>query len=321
MPQLNLRARRRRMVAIGALVIGILAAVAAPVLSTVARAQTQPAMTVADPSLRHGQPAVVGGTVGADNAGRPVSLEHGSTGDWRVVATTSAGGDGAYAFRVRLAHSGQLRVALGDAAAVRAASGPGPGAPVARSSPQRVTVAAGLPVPARRLDVHSGQAATVRGVLRPAGAGRLVRLEALQGRRWVGLDSDRTDARGRYALAHRPREAGSRFVRVSFAGDAANAGAVRRIGRLHSYRPALASRYDLYGGALACGGSLGYHSLVVAHKTLPCGTKVRIRYRGRSVTATVRDRGPYVGGREYDLAGAVARLLGFDGVGTVWVTG
>ena len=76
----------------------------------------------------------------------------------------------------------------------------------------------------------------------------------------------------------------------------------------------------MYGGALACGGSLGYNALVVAHKTLPCGTKVRIRYRGRSVTATVRDRGPYVGGREFDLAGAVARRLGFNGVGTIWVS-
>jgi rare lipoprotein A len=47
---------------------------------------------------------------------------------------------------------------------------------------------------------------------------------------------------------------------------------------------------------------------------------VRIRYRGRTVLATVRDRGPYVGGREYDLAGAVARRLGFHGVGRVWVT-
>jgi rare lipoprotein A (peptidoglycan hydrolase) len=104
---------------------------------------------------------------------------------------------------------------------------------------------------------------------------------------------------------------------VTFRGDAANGRAVRRIGTLHAYRSALASRYDMYGGALACGGSLGYHSLVVAHKTLPCGTKVRVRYRGRVVTATVRDRGPYVGGREYDLAGAVARQLGFNGVGSI----
>jgi peptidoglycan lytic transglycosylase len=58
----------------------------------------------------------------------------------------------------------------------------------------------------------------------------------------------------------------------------------------------------------------------VANKSLPCGTKLTIRYRGRTVKAVVRDRGPYVGGREFDLAGAVARRLGFDGVGQIWVT-
>jgi len=32
----------------------------------------------------------------------------------------------------------------------------------------------------------------------------------------------------------------------------------------------------------------------------------------------VIDRGPYVGGREWDLTGATARRLGFGGVGVVW---
>ena len=113
---------------------------------------------------------------------------------------------------------------------------------------------------------------------------------------------------------------GTGYVRLAFPGDAANARTVRRIGSLSGYRPAMVSRYDLYGGALACGGTLGYDSLVVAHRTLPCGTRVRIHYGNRTVTATVRDRGPFVGDREFDLAGAVARRLGFGGVGTVWVS-
>lgn len=45
-----------------------------------------------------------------------------------------------------------------------------------------------------------------------------------------------------------------------------------------------------------------------------------IRYNGRQVTVPVIDRGPYVGGREWDLTGATARALGFDGVGTIWTT-
>lgn len=40
----------------------------------------------------------------------------------------------------------------------------------------------------------------------------------------------------------------------------------------------------------------------VAHKTLPFGTRLRITYAGRHVTATVADRGPYVVGRCLDAA-------------------
>jgi len=75
----------------------------------------------------------------------------------------------------------------------------------------------------------------------------------------------------------------------------------------------------LYGNEMACGGKLTRNTFGVAHKSLPCGTKVTIRYRGRTADAVVRDRGPYVGGREFDLAGAVARKLGFNGVGTIYV--
>jgi rare lipoprotein A len=305
-PHMNLRTARARVAACGALAIGIGSAAVAPFVTTAARAQTQPTIKVADASIRYGETAVVKGSAGAENAGRPVALEFGSA-------------DGGFAFQSRLRRSGRLRVAIGDASAARSTTTP-IATTATRSASQRVTVAAALPVPYRRLDVLAGRTAVVRGRLRPWRVGRTVRLEILQGRRWRVVDRDRTDSLGRYALGYRPMSSGSRFARVTFAGDAANGRALRRIGKVSSYRPALASRYDMYGGALACGGSLGYNALVVAHKTLPCGTKVRIRYRGRSVTATVRDRGPYAGGREFDLAGAVARRLGFNGVGTIWVS-
>jgi len=85
------------------------------------------------------------------------------------------------------------------------------------------------------------------------------------------------------------------------------------------FRDAVASRFDDYDLPLACGGVLGRAQQGVAHKTLPCGTKVTIRYRGHTVVAPVIDRGPYVGGREFDLTGATARALGFNGVGTIQV--
>ena len=68
---------------------------------------------------------------------------------------------------------------------------------------------------------------------------------------------------------------------------------------------------------LAGGGILTRDALVVAHKTLPFGTKVAFLYRGRTCVATVMDRGPFVAGREWDFAPGVASALNFTGVGTV----
>jgi hypothetical protein len=89
--------------------------------------------------------------------------------------------------------------------------------------------------------------------------------------------------------------------------------------RVTVYRPAAASYYGpgLYGGALACGGTLEPGTLGVAHKWLPCGTMVRLRYRGRSVTVPVVDRGPYVGGRDFDLTEATKERLHFPDLGVV----
>ena len=72
-----------------------------------------------------------------------------------------------------------------------------------------------------------------------------------------------------------------------------------------------------YGNTMAGGGRLTRSSMVVAHKTLPFGTRVQLVYGGRSVTAVVQDRGPYIAGRVFDLGPGTARALGFSGVGIV----
>lgn len=73
----------------------------------------------------------------------------------------------------------------------------------------------------------------------------------------------------------------------------------------------------LFGNKMGCGDYLYPGTIGVAHKTKPCGTKLRIRYRGRYVTARVVDRGPYVGNREFDLTQATANKLKFVGVNTI----
>ena len=62
--------------------------------------------------------------------------------------------------------------------------------------------------------------------------------------------------------------------------------------------------------------------MLVAHRSMPFGTKLRITYGGKSVVAVVRDRGPAKWtGKDIDLSRAVAAKIGLiaAGVGTVCV--
>ena len=55
-----------------------------------------------------------------------------------------------------------------------------------------------------------------------------------------------------------------------------------------------------YGNTTACGQTLKRRTVGVAHRTLPCGTKVVISYRGRFARTRVIDRGPFVKQRRYE---------------------
>ena len=87
----------------------------------------------------------------------------------------------------------------------------------------------------------------------------------------------------------------------------------------------LASTYgegDGFQGRLtACGQPFDPHVPQVAHKWLPCGTRVRIEdtTTGRSVVAEVTDRGPYVRGRVVDLSTAAFAELHPGGPGLLRV--
>lgn len=177
-----------------------------------------------------------------------------------------------------------------------------------------------LVVARHRYDVHAGGAARVRGTLLPRERGRRIVVEAAIGGRWRALAATRTRANGHFAARLATVALGELRLRVRVAGGHGHRLPRVPAGTLVAYRPTLASWYNLYGGALACGGTLGYDTLGVANRTLPCGTRVTLRYHGRTLTVPVVDRGPYVGGREWDLTGATARRLGFEGVGVVWST-
>ena len=65
-----------------------------------------------------------------------------------------------------------------------------------------------------------------------------------------------------------------------------------------------------YGQRTACGQTLTPAVVGVANRTLPCGTLVKVSYRGRRLTVPVIDRGPYSNGADWDLTSEAARTLG-----------
>jgi len=64
-----------------------------------------------------------------------------------------------------------------------------------------------------------------------------------------------------------------------------------------------------FGERTACGQRLGRKTIGVAHRNLPCGTKVTLKYHSRYVRARVIDRGPYTSGVRWDLTQKTARKL------------
>jgi rare lipoprotein A len=193
--------------------------------------------------------------------------------------------------------------------------------PLARSTESEGTTptatAARVGVSERRLNVRAGSTVLVTGAVRPGGV--QVALQIQRRGRWLTVDRARTSAAGRYVLRARLKRPTSVPVRVRVSGAATGA---RKLGRLNVYRSANASWYGpgLFGRPTGCGGTLGSGQLGVAHKTLPCGTRITLRHHGRVVRVPVMDRGPYAGGREYDLTAATARRLHFSGHGSIQTT-
>ncbi|MGB0119523.1 MAG: septal ring lytic transglycosylase RlpA family protein [Solirubrobacterales bacterium] len=193
----------------------------------------------------------------------------------------------------------------------------------------KVTTSAGVTSPTRKIRVRSklklgsvnryvklGGKLGIRGVVRPAGVRRIKVVVNGAGK----TIRTKTKKHGGFAVKWAPKTSGSYRVRVFSANNKVAIGDASRRVRVFGLRPGHASYYGpgLYGNGVACGGTLTPGTMGVAHKTLPCGTKVTIRYEGRTVTVPVIDRGPYIAGRDWDLTEATRNALGFGGVGTVW---
>jgi rare lipoprotein A len=228
---------------------------------------------------------------------------------------------GRFAFTAHLRRSALVRVLAARAThSENATTGSGSasidaGAPAAA---QPITVTARVVARHAKRAVLDGGRVTVRGRVLPAAGSRAVKLQGHSGKHWTTLAHGHTGRSGRYALRYHATLGTNRMLRVLFAGDAANARATASAGTVTVYQPAIASWYYDAGMATGCGFNARYG---VANKSLPCGTKVQFRYGGRTVMATVDDRGPYVAGRTWDLGQSTRAALGFNaGVGTVWAS-
>jgi hypothetical protein len=312
------KSRRGRLGA-GALMIAIPVSAAA-IAAGQALASPAPDPPRIDPPSHHvsyGHDVIVTGNAPSMVVGHTVVLEFARRGSdsWSELGSTTIAGSGAFRIAARLEHSGRVRVLDTSSGSLTPfVAGHGTRGETTASISEPVDVGTRMRVPSRGMDVLGGQAVRLRGRLLPGVKGRKVSLQARQGGSWRTLATARTGSAGRFVLRYLTGGAGQEQLRVGFAGDRLNGRSTAPAGLITAYREAGASWY-YDAGNTAC----GFHALHgVANRTLPCGTKVALRYNGRSVTATVDDRGPFVAGRDWDLNQNTAAALAFGGVGAVW---
>jgi rare lipoprotein A len=157
----------------------------------------------------------------------------------------------------------------------------------------------------------------------PGQAGKVIEIER-SGRqthwRWADTVQATVAGDGSFTASWHTDHIGRFRIRATvLSGDTASSATVTPALTSTVYRPSKASWYGpgMYGTRTACGVKLTKATIGVANKTLPCGMRVAILYRGQTLTVPVIDHGPYVKGRDWDLTYATAQAFGIDGVATI----
>ena len=315
------RLRRRR---VAALALLGLAAITTTQAATAAAPAERAHIETSALTVAHGERVVLRGAFpGAHNAA--VRIRHRAAGEraWRAAAATRTGASGRYRVRVRPRTSGYWRAELAAPGAPSGTAPQGDAGEQALASAiaidrgtgsERIAVRARIRARVSTRHTLVGRTVRVAGRVLPTGERRRVAVSIGRHR-----EVTRTGRGGRFEVSWRAPGTGTYGVEVRARANRLAAAGRESAGRVTVYRPALASWYGpgLYGNPLACGGVLTPGTLGVAHKTLACGTKLRLRHGNRSVAVRVIDRGPYVGGREFDLTAATRQALGFGSTGTV----
>lgn len=168
-----------------------------------------------------------------------------------------------------------------------------------------------------------GDPQRVSGTLPEAAAGATILVQVSDPRSgWETVATARATADGSFRAVWRAAHPG-RFALRAILSAGGRAGASSRqpapTAPISVYAPARATFFGpgFYGRRTACGVLLGPGTVGVAHRTLPCGTRLEAYYGGRRLAVTVIDRGPYVTGISWDLTVAAARALRFAGQGQI----
>lgn len=114
------------------------------------------------------------------------------------------------------------------------------------------------------------------------------------------------------ACAASPAVTAFAYTGGSAGGSAAPASSTPATTNIHSTGIATWFGPGLYGRQTACGQTLTPGVVGVANRTLPCGTLVKVTYKGHSLTVPVLDRGPYSHGADWDLTAGAAEALGIS---------
>ena len=152
-------------------------------------------------------------------------------------------------------------------------------------------------------------------------AGRTVavqRYDALS-RQWTTVARATAGERGGFKARWKADRAGDLTVRALLEGTSARAAAAAPEIDITLYRAQRATWYGpgFYGNQTACGQRMSRTLIGVAHKTIKCGTRIELYYKGRTIVAPVVDRGPYANHAVWDLTSATAERLGFTGTDNV----
>ena len=311
------RIRRRRARALALLPVAALLTTAS--LSTAA----EPRSATIEPgkdSVAYGERVILRGRF-PDAPGSSVEIRHRRAAGERFVRVTTVQADrqGRFEARVKPRSTGVWRAQLANPARFTAASASptsDPSSVDTRTGNDRVLVRSVTRARVGERHVLAGRTVEVKGTVRPERSRRVV---VKAGGKRIRT---RANGNGRFSVDVRPPAPGKYRVKVRAQGDRVAAASRDRAGSVIAYRKAFASWYGpgLYGNRTACGQTLTSSTLGVAHKTMPCGTKLHLRHRGRSVTVRVIDRGPYAAGREFDLTEATKNRLGFGSTGYIWTS-